>query len=66
LEVKLTVFDYIGRRVRRLVNKTLNTGWHKAPWDGYNDSGKLVASGTYICKLRAGAFKKAIIMQLIK
>jgi uncharacterized protein (DUF362 family) len=65
-EIKLTIFDYNGQTVRRLVYKTLSAGGHQVLWDGLNDYCKPVASGVYVCRLTSGSFNKAIIMQLVK
>jgi len=65
-EVKLTIYDYRGRVVRKLINKTLFAGWHQVPWDGFSDYNKPIASGVYICQLNSESFQRAIIMQLVK
>jgi hypothetical protein len=49
--VRLTVFDIAGRRVTELVNDRLPEGPHAMFWNGLNDSGRKVGSGTYIIKL---------------
>jgi hypothetical protein len=49
--VGLTLFDHQGRRVRVLASGTLKAGIHRASWDGRDDSGHLVASGVYFCRL---------------
>jgi len=65
-ELDLSIYNVNGQCVRKLVNRTVNTGWHQASWDGTNETGDMVASGFYICRLRSGKFKKAITLQLIK
>jgi len=52
-EVKLEIFDMLGRRVRTLVNQHQTAGRHAIAWDGRNEQGQVVASGVYIYQLRA-------------
>lgn len=47
----LQVYDAAGRRVRTLVNETLEPGFHDFVWDGTSDSGSDAASGVYFFKL---------------
>jgi len=53
-DVRLTVFDLRGRKVRTLVNTQQTAGSHKEFWDGRDDDGRIVASGVYICALQVG------------
>lgn len=52
--VELMVYDALGRPVRRLVSETQPAGVHHVRWDGSNDAGRRVASGTYFYRVRAG------------
>lgn len=52
-EVRITIFNAIGRRVRVLVQGKQNAGHHHVVWDGRDDRGRLVSSGIYLCKLEA-------------
>jgi hypothetical protein len=63
---ELAVYDSAGRRVRRLLGRTVEAGWHGVAWDGLNEAGKPAASGVYFCRLRTRDFKKAILMQLVR
>jgi subtilisin-like proprotein convertase family protein len=51
--VDLSVFDLRGRRVAELIDDLLPAGHHAVAWDGTDDAGGRVASGTYFCRLRA-------------
>ena len=62
--VNLSVFDPAGRPVRSLISRSLEKGWHQVQWDGCDDLGRNAAGGAYVCRLDAGRFRKAIIMQL--
>jgi hypothetical protein len=53
--VELRIHDAAGRRVRRLVDRSLPPGLHAAEWDGRDSTGRAVASGVYFVELRAGA-----------
>ncbi len=52
--VRLTIYDLLGRRVRRLVDGTPGTGRHTVTWDGRSDAGIEVASGLYFVRLEIG------------
>ncbi len=50
-QVKLQIFDIRGRVVRTLVDDRMPMGTYRAIWDGTNDRGEPVSSGTYIARL---------------
>ena len=58
---KVTVFDYLGREVTRLVERDLNAGTYEVDWDG---SG--FASGVYYYKLETNLFSETKKMFLVK
>ena len=45
--VSLVVFDNLGRRIRVLFEGAVAPGTYRVQWDGTNDAGEAVASGTY-------------------
>jgi len=49
---RILVYDVAGRVVRHLFDESLPPGDHSLKWDGLNDAGQLVASGTYFLELR--------------
>ncbi len=53
-DVHLTIYNALGQAVRLLVNTNQSTGRYNVNWDGRDASGKLVASGLYIYRLKAG------------
>lgn len=53
-EVLLSIHDGRGRRIRTLVAGFVPEGEQAAVWDGRDDMGRPVASGTYLLRLRAG------------
>ncbi len=56
--VRLTVYDVSGRLVRVLGEGLRGPGERTVRWDGRNDCGQAVASGTYLVQLWAVAFGK--------
>lgn len=52
--VVLEVFDVAGRRVRSITATSLPAGANSMTWNGTDDTGRKVASGTYLARLRAG------------
>ena len=60
-EVKLTVYDILGREVAVLVNERKAAGSYQATFDG---SG--LASGVYVYRLTAGGFSAARTMILLR
>lgn len=64
--INLTVFDNLGRSVRTLVNQRQSSGSYVVTWDGRNDVGETVASGTYFYRLTAGQFSESRKMLLVR
>ena len=52
-EVKLSIYDILGRQVRILVDGSLGAGQHHFIWEGTNSQGVPVAAGVYFYKLEA-------------
>ncbi len=52
-KVKLTIYDILGRKVRRLFEGEKRGGFHRVKWDGRNSRGEQVASGIYFYRLEA-------------
>jgi hypothetical protein len=52
--VELTLYDINGRIVKTLVNDTQTKGNYSYRWYGENYSGKLLSSGIYFYRLKAG------------
>jgi len=65
-QVRLEIYDLMGRRVRTLVDSERDTGVHEIRWDGRNESGSLMASGLYIYRIRAGKFESSKKMLLVR
>ncbi len=54
-DVRLMIFDVIGREVTSLVNGVESAGFHQITWNGLSNEGKPVASGVYLYKLEAAS-----------
>ena len=65
-EVRLEVFNLLGRWVTTLVDDHRDAGTHTITWHGTNSHGKPVSSGVYLYRLEAGAFSETKKMMLVK
>ena len=61
MEVRLEIFDILGRRVATLVDEEQRPGTHHAVWDASQ-----VASGVYIYQIRAGDYIQSRQLTVIK
>jgi hypothetical protein len=64
--VKLDIYNILGQRVIRIIDKELPSGYYKVIWDGKDSSGDDVASGVYFYQIRASGYTKAKKMILLK
>ena len=64
--VVLRVHDVRGHLVRQLVDGRRPAGLHAVVWDGCDDRGRNVASGTYYARLSAGGVSEVRAMALIR
>ncbi|MFQ6104075.1 MAG: FlgD immunoglobulin-like domain containing protein [Candidatus Glassbacteria bacterium] len=65
-QVRLTIYDVRGRKVKALVDSELEPGSHRVVWDGRNDSGQRVTSGVYLYTLRSEAKTYTRKMVMVK
>jgi hypothetical protein len=54
-DVRLAVYDAVGRRVATLADGRYEAGRHELRWDGRSGAGLRLASGLYLVRLEAGA-----------
>jgi VCBS repeat protein/FG-GAP repeat protein len=52
--VRLDVYDVQGRRVALVVDRVEAAGWGSVVWDGRDEAGREVGSGTYFMRLESG------------
>jgi hypothetical protein len=50
--ISLDIYSVDGRRVRRLVQGSVEPGYHVIDWPGIDDRGRRVPAGVYLCQLR--------------
>jgi hypothetical protein len=65
-DVKVSIYNILGRRVRVLVDEHQSAGYRSVHWDGKDEQGDDVASGIYFYKIQAGDFQKTKKMVLLK
>jgi len=61
LDVQLTIYDLLGRKVNTLVTETQDAGFKSVQWDATN-----IASGMYFYQIMAGEFVQTNKMILLK
>lgn len=64
--VRLEIYNNQGERVRLLENGNKSAGVHTALWNGHDETGQVVASGLYFCRVQAGArwfIQKMLLMK---
>jgi len=64
--VRLVVYNTVGQKIRELVNENKNAGTFHVTWNGRNDAGLNVSSGTYIYVLKCGDIikkRKAVLLR---
>ena len=52
--VEFAVYDLLGQRVRTITKGVQPAGEYQIPWDGRDEEGRLVGSGVYLLRLKAG------------
>jgi hypothetical protein len=50
-DIKLKVFDLLGREVKTLYSGILSAGRHSFGWDGRDEEGKILSTGVYFYRL---------------
>ena len=65
-QVRLDIFNVLGRRVVTLVDAPMQAGFHERTWDGRTADGAPAPSGIYFYRLRAGAFSATRKMIMLK
>ncbi len=63
--VTLRIFNLKGQEVRTLLNGQLPAGQYSLRWDGKDNQGRVVASGTYLYRLETKDFVEARKMLLV-
>lgn len=64
--IQVNIYDELGQQIRELINKEFSVGFHKVAWDGKNEFGMSVSSGTYYARIIKNGIAKSIKMILMK
>jgi hypothetical protein len=64
--VEATVYDPLGRLVKRLTAAEFTAGGHTLRWDGTDEDGNRVASGVYFARLKSDAGHISVKLTVIK
>lgn len=65
--VMLKIYNLLGAEVTTLVdNEPKAAGYHAAIWDGRDKNGRVVASGVYVYRMKAGSFSKSKKLALLR
>jgi hypothetical protein len=64
--VTIRIYDMLGREVKTLINSEQSTGNYNVQWNGDNNLGSKVSSGTYIYTIRTSDYHQARKMILLK
>ena len=65
-QVRLTIYNLRGQKVRVLVDEYQTAGQKTVHWDGTDEEGNKVSSGVYLYRIKAGEYtetKKMILMK---
>lgn len=65
-QVRLRIYDVMGRLVRTLVDRELDVGGHQVVWDGKTEKGLPVSGGVYLYYLETENFKRGRRMLLVR
>ncbi|MHB8078954.1 MAG: Ig-like domain-containing protein [Candidatus Krumholzibacteriia bacterium] len=65
-QLRIVVYRADGARVATLADGVFAAGPHELLWAGRDDGGHAVASGLYLCRLEAGAWRETLRMTLVK
>ena len=64
--VKLTIFNILGQEVRSLASSYMEAAVYRVIWNGRDNNGRELTSGTYIYRIQAGKYSKTLKMAYIK
>jgi len=65
-DVNVIVYDMLGQAVKSLFDGQVQAGKYTVEWDGTNNAGSKMSSGSYIYRMTAGEFVEAKEMILLK
>ncbi len=65
-QVKLTVYNVLGQKIKTLINSKQTAGSHTVVWNGLNEAGVAVPSGVYFYRLETRNGSQVRKMMLLK
>ncbi len=65
-EVELAVYDLLGQKLAVLVRGARGSGFHSVEWNGRDESGRALASGSYLYRLEAGPYQAVGKLMLLR
>lgn len=65
-QARIRAYDVQGRLVRTLIDSYLAAGIREVRWDGRDDAGRNLPSGTYFLRLEAGLDSRSTTVTLLK
>jgi len=66
LQVRLLIYDLLGKTIKTLIDNELSAGSYQIKWDGLSSNGKNVISGTYYYELQVGNQRLVKKMSLVR
>ena len=66
LPIQLSIYTLGGKQLATLLHESMPPGPHSVTWNGTDDKGRAVASGTYIYRLEAGEYVESKRMLLVR
>jgi hypothetical protein len=64
--VTMTVCDVLGTPVKTLLRDFMDAGAHSVHWDGRDETGQALPSGSYVLRMAAGEYTLTRVMVLMK
>jgi len=64
--VRVGVYGLDGRRVRLLADRVFGTGEEDVRWDGRDDAGRAMSSGTYLVRVESESESRSLKVTLLK
>lgn len=65
-DVSIVIYDMLGQEVKSLFAENVQAGNYSVDWNGTNDAGLKMSSGSYIYRMTAGEFVQTKEMVLLK
>lgn len=64
--LEINIYNILGERVKEVFRGDLNSGIHHFLWNGKNNSGSILPSGSYIIQISTEFFNQALKVTLLK